>query len=74
MISLGGSSYMPKYYDQYRKKASIKYMKNNTLSIAFRLNRNTEQDLIEIYQSIPNKKDFLRDALLNYASSTKKNQ
>ena len=65
---------MPKYYDEYRKKASIKYMRNNCLSVAFRLNRNTEQDLIEIYQSIPNKKEFFRDALLNYAGKTQKNQ
>ena len=45
------------------KRATKKYRQKNMLCIAFRLNKKYDADLIEIYQSIPNKMDWFRNAL-----------
>ena len=54
---------MPRYYNEQMRKASQKYLLEQTLSIAFRLNRRTDADLIRIYQRIPNKSQFFKQAL-----------
>lgn len=42
--------------------------KNRTLkAFTFKLNREKDADLIEIYENISNKMDFIRDALRRYA-------
>ena len=45
------------------KRATKKYRQKNMLCIAFRLNKKYDADLIEIYQSIPNKMEWFRSAL-----------
>ena len=45
------------------KRATKKYRQKNMLCITFRLNKKYDADLIEIYQSIPNKMDWFRNAL-----------
>ena len=48
-----------KTYDKaYRQKAMM--------SIAFRLSRSRDADLIEIYESIPNKMEWFRQCLTDY--------
>lgn len=48
-----------KNYDKaYRQKAMI--------SIAFRLSKARDADLIEIYESIPNKMEWFRKVLTDY--------
>ena len=46
-----------------QKEASKRYNKKMMMSIAFRLHRDTDSDLIKIYQSIPNKAEWFREAL-----------
>ena len=43
------------------------YMRNNFRSIKFNLNYNTEQEYIDIWEQIPNKRQFFKEALLEYA-------
>ena len=50
----GEGGAMAKYYNQTARKASQKYLLKNTRSVAFRLSKVYEQDLIDIYDSIPN--------------------
>ena len=48
-----------KSYDKaYRQKAMM--------SVAFRLSRSRDADLIEIYESIPNKMEWFRKVLTDY--------
>lgn len=46
-----------------QKEASKKYNRKMMMSIAFRLHRETDKELIEIYESIPNKAEWFREAL-----------
>ena len=57
---------MAKYYNETRRKAAQKYLITQTLSIAFRLNRRTDGDLIDIYERIPNKSQFFKQALRDW--------
>ena len=50
-------------YTQASNKASQRYQKENMLCIAFRLNRNTEPELIEKFQAIPNKRQWFIERL-----------
>lgn len=45
------------------KRAAKKYLRNNMKSIAFRLSKKRDADLIEIYESLPNKMEWFRKAL-----------
>ena len=49
-----------------KKEYDNKYRREKKLSIAFRLSRAYEADLIDIYESIPNKMEWFRWALLEY--------
>ena len=52
-------------------KKKMEYIKHwarkNQKSISFRLNIEKEKDLIAIFESIPNKADWFKDCLRNYA-------
>lgn len=48
---------------EYNKKAHKKWNKEKMVSIAFRLSKERDADLIAIYQSIPNKMEWFRQAL-----------
>lgn len=61
MIAICKERYMA--ISEADKRATKKYRKKNMLCIAFRLSRKYDADLIEIYQSIPNKMEWFRSAL-----------
>ena len=67
--SSGGEemAYNKNAYDEKSRKRAAKYLKNNTFSASVRLNYNTEPELIEIYKQIPNKSQFLKQAIKAYA-------
>ena len=46
-----------------QKEASKKYNRKMMMSIAFRLHRESDKELIEIYESIPNKAEWFREML-----------
>lgn len=43
-----------KYYNDNARKSAEKYMRENCITVSFRLNKATEPDLIAIYRSMPN--------------------
>lgn len=45
-----------------------KYERENKIQVAIKLNKVTEPELVEIYQSIPNKSKWFRDCLRQYAA------
>lgn len=47
----------------YNKRAHNKYNKEKMIGITFRLAKERDADLIAIYQSIPNKMEWFRQAL-----------
>ncbi len=49
-----------------KKNYDREYKRTKLLSISFRLHRDLDKDLIEIYDSIPNKLDWFKDCLENY--------
>lgn len=53
------------------KRAHRKYNKEKMKSISFRLHKESDADLIAIYEAIPDKMEFFREALKNYAKSGK---
>ena len=54
-----------------QKEAHRKYNREKMKSIAFRLHKESDAELIAIYESIPDKMEFFREALKNYAKSGK---
>lgn len=48
------------------RKAGKKYRRTKMLSIAFRLSRVYEQELIDIYSRIPNKSQWFKHAIREY--------
>ena len=46
-----------------QKEASKKYNRKMMMSISFRLHKESDADLIKIYESIPNKAEWFREAL-----------
>lgn len=62
---------MAKYYNPQKRKAAQKYLITQTLSIAFRLNRRTDADLIDIYERIPNKSQFFKQALREWDANNR---
>lgn len=54
-----------------QKEAHRKYNREKMKSIAFRLHKESDAELVAIYESIPDKMEFFREALRNYAKSGK---
>ena len=48
------------------RRAGKKYRRTKMLSVAFRLSRVYEQDLIDIYSRIPNKSRWFKQAIKEY--------
>lgn len=44
-------------------KASIKYDKENTIQVRFKLNKKTDADIIEHLQTVDNKQGYLKDLI-----------
>lgn len=53
------------------KRAHDKYNREKMKSISFRLHRESDADLITIYESIPDKMEFFRQALRNWKKEEK---
>jgi len=49
-----------------KKIRDLNYDKENKLPVNIRLNRKTEAEYVEIYESIPNKREWFKQALLDY--------
>lgn len=58
---------MPKWA-QNKKKYDQQYAKDHKRRIVIDLNRNTEPELIEIYESIPNKAEWFKKCLREYGA------
>ena len=52
---------------QNKKEYDRKYSQQNKVQAAFKLNKVTEPELVEIYQLIPNKAQWFKDCLKQYA-------
>jgi hypothetical protein len=46
-----------------KKNYDKKYRRERMYSIAFRLSRTNDKDLIELYEAIPNKMEWFRESL-----------
>ena len=53
--------------NERKKEYDQKYKSTHQKIFAFRLSKKYDADLIELYESIPNKTQFIRDALVWYA-------
>lgn len=55
------------YQKAYEKRtggaAKIKYNKENMKQIAFTLNRNTEKDILDKLESVPNKNGYIKECI-----------
>ena len=47
-------------------KYSIKYNKTNVVRVALNLNKKTDQDLIDLLNSVPNKQGLIKEVLRDY--------
>ena len=67
--NMGEEVNMAKYYSEQSRKSAQKYMLKNSYSVSFRLSKVYEQDLIDIYHSIPSsqKAGFFKECLRRYA-------
>jgi len=54
-----------------KKQYDRKYRREKMLSISFRLSRIYDQELIEIYESIPDKSYWFKTSLRRYAEQKK---
>ena len=61
---------LPKWA-QNKLEYNKKYEKENKVQVSIKLNRITEPEYIEIYQSIPNKRQWFLDCLRRYAEEHK---
>ncbi|MBQ8749863.1 MAG: hypothetical protein IJZ29_05295 [Clostridia bacterium] len=48
-----------------------KYIKGNTIQYAFRLNKNTDTELIEFFSSVENKSGLIKELLKEYLKKNK---
>lgn len=48
-----------------------KYIKNNMVQYAFRLNKNTDAELIEFFNSVENKSGLFKELLREYLKKIK---
>lgn len=67
--NMGEEVNMAKYYSEQSRKSAQKYMLKNSYSVAFRLSKVYEKDLIDIYHSIPasQKAAWFKECLREYA-------
>ena len=57
---------LPKW-EKSKKEYNLKYDRENKVHVAVKLNKATDAELIEIYRSIPNKAQWIKDCLRRYA-------
>ena len=55
-----------------KKRYDLEYHRTKTLSIAFRLSKEYDKDLIEIYKSIPDKSRWFKESLLIWQKNKQK--
>lgn len=58
---------IPKWAEN-KKRYDQQYAKDHKRRIVIDLNRNTDPELIEIYELIPNKAQWFKDSLRRYAA------
>ena len=46
-----------------QKRAVAKYNAANIVQVALRLNRNTDQDIIEVLENMPSKQGYIKDLI-----------
>lgn len=51
-----------------KREYNREYNKTNKVQVGIKLNRVTESELIEIFQAIPNKSEWLKNCLRQYAA------
>lgn len=52
--------------EKKKEKPQNKYNKNNTVQYAFRLNKNTDAELIEFFNNVKNKSGLIKNLLKEY--------
>lgn len=62
---------VPRWKRPSHIKSAMKYKKENTIKISISLNKKTEPELVETYQSIPNKSAWFKACLRQYAKDKK---
>lgn len=62
---------VPRWKKPSHKKSSVAYSIKYHFRVNLSLNKNTETELIEIYQSIPNKSAWFKACLRQYAKDKK---
>jgi hypothetical protein len=55
-----------KNWHKNKRAYNLEYDRKNKVHICVKLNRSTDAELIEIYQSIPNKAQWIKDCLAEY--------
>lgn len=55
-----------------KRKYDLEYHRAKTLSIAFRLSKEYDKELIEIYKSIPDKSSWFKESIRNWAKNNGK--
>ena len=57
-----------KYWEKNKREYNREYDRTNKVHICVKLNRSTDPDLIDIYQQIPNKAQWIKESLRRYAN------
>lgn len=52
-----------------KRKANAKYDKNNTKVISLKLNKNTDQDILDLLDSVDNTQGFIKQLIRKEISS-----
>ena len=55
-----------------KRKYDLEYHRTKTLSVAFRLSKEYDKELIEIYKSIPDKSGWFKESIRNWAEKNGK--
>lgn len=55
--------------NEAKRKANAKYDKNNTKVISLKLNKNTDQDILDLLESVDNTQGFIKQLLRKEISS-----
>ncbi len=53
-------------------KAEYEWKKNNTTHVGFRFNNNTDKEIVDLLNSVPNKQAFIKQLIYEYIESQKK--
>ena len=48
-------------YKENKKKYVLDYQKKNYVSVVFHLRRDSDQDILEALNNVPNKSDYIRE-------------